>query len=139
MSVELRCERLAAGRDGRVVVHDVDLTVEAGEVVALLGPNGAGKTTTLLTIAGLLPAMSGSVFLHGARLGKRRPHRLVRDGLVLVPDNRGLFRVLTVRQHLELARSKTSEQPSLRKVVVRCSGLRSRAASVVWVGPVPEV
>ena len=54
---------LRAGYDGVPVVHGLDLAVDAGEVVALLGANGAGKTTTLLTIAGLLPPIDGTLVI----------------------------------------------------------------------------
>jgi branched-chain amino acid transport system ATP-binding protein len=101
----LELEALTAGYGRLPVVRDLDLTVEAGEVVALLGPNGAGKTTTLLTVSGLLPSLGGTVRLLGAPTAGRRPHRLVRDGLSHVPDDRGLFPGLTVGEHLDLGRA----------------------------------
>ena len=100
----LACESLSAARiAGNPCVHAVDLTVDKGEVIALLGPNGAGKTTLLETLAGLLPRESGKVVLGGADLPSGNPRAAVRGGLVLVPDDRSLFRKLTTEQNMRLA------------------------------------
>ena len=88
---------------GRPVVRQLDLTVGRGEVVALLGPNGAGKTTVLLSLAGLLPALAGTVAVAGSPLPSGSPRRTARAGLVLVPDDRALFKGLSVRENLSLA------------------------------------
>jgi branched-chain amino acid transport system ATP-binding protein len=98
----LEVSRLAAGYAGASVVRDLDLSVTRREVVALLGPNGAGKTTTLMTIAGLLPAISGEVTVLGRRVDTKRPHLLARRGLAFVPEDRALFFGLTVRENLAL-------------------------------------
>lgn len=91
-----------AGYDGVPVVRDLDLHVDAGEVVALLGPNGAGKTTTLVTISGLQPALSGTIDVMGGPPSPRRPHRISRRGVAHVPENRSLFLDLTARENLRL-------------------------------------
>jgi len=101
--VVLDARRLTAGHGGVPVVHDVDLSVRAGEVVALLGPNGAGKTTTLAAMAGFLPVLSGSVVVLGEPAGGR-PDRLARRGVAHVPQSRALFPELSVGEHLRLAR-----------------------------------
>jgi branched-chain amino acid transport system ATP-binding protein len=98
----LELRGLRAGHGRVAVVRELDLTVAAGEVVALLGPNGAGKTTTLLTAAGLLRPLGGDVLVDGSSVVGRRPQRLARDGVSLVPDDRGLFPSLTVAEHLRL-------------------------------------
>jgi len=67
---------LTAGYDGIAVVHDVDLAVGAGEVVALLGANGAGKTTTLLTVSGLVPKLRGTITVAGSATHERRRVRV---------------------------------------------------------------
>ena len=85
------------------VLHGVDLTVHPGEVVAVLGPNGAGKTTMLATLAGLHPLTSGDVVLAGRRVSGARPQDLARAGLCLVPEGRGVFPNLTVRENLSMA------------------------------------
>jgi branched-chain amino acid transport system ATP-binding protein len=106
MSRLLELRGLRGGYAGVPVVRDLDLHVDAGEVVALLGPNGAGKTTTLLTVSGLLPVLGGQVEVLGAHLPSRRtrPQRLARLGLGHVPEDRALFTQLTVAENLRLAR-----------------------------------
>ena len=92
MNAVLEIEALSAGYDGVPVVRGLDLQVQAGQVVALLGPNGAGKTTTLAACSGLLPAIAGEVRFRGKRVSTRRPHRLAREGLAHVPEDRAVFR-----------------------------------------------
>jgi len=97
---------LSCGYGASVVVRDLDLRVAAGEVVALLGANGAGKTTTLLTIAGLLPPIAGDIELLGEAIGRWPAPKIARRGVVSIPDDRGLFPKLTVRENLLLARRR---------------------------------
>ena len=99
-------EKLTTGYNGVPAVDEIDLTVGAGEVVSILGPNGAGKTTTLLALVGLLPALAGTVTVLGAPVDDKRPHLMARRGARLVPDDRGLFFAMTVREHLRLARRR---------------------------------
>lgn len=99
----LEARRLCCGYGASVVVRDLDLHVDRGEVVALLGANGAGKTTTLLTLAGPLPAISGEVLFEGDRIERWPAPRVARRGVASIPDDRGLFPKLTVRENLRLA------------------------------------
>ncbi|HEX3714741.1 MAG TPA: ABC transporter ATP-binding protein [Trebonia sp.] len=104
MSAVLTCSGLDAGYvAGRPVLRNVDISLEKGTVLALLGPNGAGKTTLLLTIAGLQPPLAGHVGLGGAPVRPGSPRAAVKAGLVLVPDDRSLFKGLTVTENLRLA------------------------------------
>jgi branched-chain amino acid transport system ATP-binding protein len=96
----LELRRIRAGYDGIEVLHGFDLTVAAGSVVALLGPNGAGKTTALKVIAGQHPASSGEVLLFGHRVNGTAPDRLARSGVCVIPEGRGVFPNLTVRENL---------------------------------------
>jgi len=82
----------------------VSLEIERGEIFAVLGPNGAGKTTLLRTIAGLLPDQParGVIELDGERIDRLRPEAIARLGVVYVPEDRGLFRELTVEENLRL-------------------------------------
>jgi branched-chain amino acid transport system ATP-binding protein len=84
------------------VVRDVSLSVGSGQVVALLGANGAGKTTTLRTISGLLPVAGGEIRLAGRTITGLRPHAIARQGLVHVPEGRGIFPALTVKDNIEM-------------------------------------
>ncbi len=96
----LEVRGLQAGYGGIDVLHGVDLRVPAGTVVALLGPNGAGKTTTLRVIAGQLEATGGDVIIAGRRVNGATPDELARCGLCLIPEGRGIFPNLTVRENL---------------------------------------
>ena len=106
-STLLEVNGLTAGYDGVPVVHGLDLTVAAGEVVALLGPNGAGKTTTLRALSRMLPPLTGRVVFDGADTTDEPVHRLARRGLVHVPDDRGVFFGLTVAEHFRGATHTT--------------------------------
>jgi branched-chain amino acid transport system ATP-binding protein len=85
------------------VLHGVDLSVRPGEVMAVLGPNGAGKTTMLAVLAGLHPLTGGDVYVAGRRVNGAGPEDLARVGLCLVPEGRGVFPNLTVRENLRMA------------------------------------
>ena len=88
---------------GRVeVLRGVDLTVPAGSVVALLGANGAGKTTLLRVAAGLVAPTAGEVELEGRPVGAARAHDRARQGLCLIPEGRGIFRPLSVRENVAM-------------------------------------
>jgi branched-chain amino acid transport system ATP-binding protein len=101
LALELRDVRAGYGRIE--ILHGVDLQVPAGSVVALLGPNGVGKTTTLRAISGTLPVSSGSIRLDGRRIDNRRASAIAGQGLVLVPEGRGVFPALSVRENLRVA------------------------------------
>jgi branched-chain amino acid transport system ATP-binding protein len=89
-----------AGYGQTTVLRDVSLMVPAGSVVALLGPNGAGKTTLLRAISGFVSVSRGSVHLGGRDVTRAKPHRRFAAGLCHVPEGRGIFRGLTVRDNL---------------------------------------
>jgi branched-chain amino acid transport system ATP-binding protein len=88
---------------GRVeVLRGVDLTVPDGSVVALLGANGAGKSTLLRVAAGLLTPTAGDVFIDGEPVGGGRAHARARRGVCLIPEGRGIFRPLSVRENVAM-------------------------------------
>jgi len=91
-----------AAYDQVEVLHDVDLHVEQGEVLAVLGPNGAGKTTTLRVLAGMHVPTSGDLVIGGRTMTGADPAALARIGLCLIPEGRGIFPNLTVRENLWL-------------------------------------
>jgi branched-chain amino acid transport system ATP-binding protein len=111
----LEISGVAAGYGHTQVLWDVDLTVPQGSAVALLGPNGAGKTTVLRTVAGFLPATRGVVRINGEDVTKQRPDRRFANGLCLVPEGRGVFRGLSVRDNLVLQAGKGSEQEAIER------------------------
>jgi branched-chain amino acid transport system ATP-binding protein len=96
----LEVRGLEAGYRETIVLRDVSLTVPKGAVVALLGPNGAGKSTLLRTVSGLLRARRGELRLHGRDVTGARPHERAAAGLCHVPEGRGIYPSLTVRENL---------------------------------------
>lgn len=108
MTWALEVADLQAGYPQAVVVHDLSLRVGVGEIVALTGLNGAGKTTTLLTLAGILPALGGTVSLFGTRVTRRPAHLRARSGLVLVPESRAICPQLSTLENLRLIRPNSS-------------------------------
>ncbi|HTP84177.1 MAG TPA: ABC transporter ATP-binding protein [Alphaproteobacteria bacterium] len=82
------------------VLHGVSLTVGRGEVVALIGRNGVGKSTTLKSIMGLVTARQGRVLFEGKPIAGVAAHRLARIGIAYVPEDRRIFRLLTVLENL---------------------------------------
>ena len=85
------------------VLHGVDLSVPRGSVVALLGPNGAGKTTTLSVACGLMTPTAGKVYMAGVDVTGSRAEDLARSGVVTIPEGKGIFPNLTVRENLMMA------------------------------------
>jgi branched-chain amino acid transport system ATP-binding protein len=98
--LELRGVQLAYGPS--VAVDGIDVQVPEGSVVALLGPNGAGKTTTLRAVAGAHRPKTGTIRFAGERVDGWPPSRLARAGICHVPEGRGIFPRLTVRENLAL-------------------------------------
>lgn len=93
---------VSAGYGDTTVLRDVDLTVAPGSVVALLGANGAGKTTLLRTVCGLNRPTAGTIELAGTDIGRLPAYRRTALGLCHIPEGRGVFRSLTVRENLHL-------------------------------------
>jgi branched-chain amino acid transport system ATP-binding protein len=98
LALELRDVRAAYGTID--VLRGVDLAVPFGSVVALLGPNGGGKSTTLRVVAGQLPATHGDVLIAGRRVNAAPADELARRGVCLIPEGKGVFPNLTVRENL---------------------------------------
>lgn len=95
----LNISDVRAGYGAVKVLHDVDLDVQEGEVVAVLGSNGAGKSTLLKCLSGLL-GYSGTIEFVGQSLRGIAPHQIAREGLIQVPESRRVFGDLTVRENL---------------------------------------
>lgn len=83
-----------------VVLHDITLAIQPGEIVTILGPNGSGKTTLVRSILGLTPLVSGEIIYFGENLKEFKPYQIVAKGIVVVPEGRGIFPKLTVEENL---------------------------------------
>ncbi len=107
MNVEpgLRVEKLCVARGGKRILHEVDLSIRPGTIVALLGANGAGKSSLVLAMAGALAIDAGDVLLDGRSLRNMRPENVRRRGVVAVPEGHHVLGAMTVRENLEAAGS----------------------------------
>ena len=122
----LEIENVTAGYGDTVVLRDVSLSVPDSKVVALLGPNGAGKTTLLRAASGLIRPMSGRVVLAGEDVTGRKPFYMSRKGLCHLPEGRGIFPSLTVRDNLILQSPKGTEGASIERAVAAFPALGDR-------------
>lgn len=100
----LEIDALSVRYGGALVLSEVSLTVAPGAVTALMGRNGAGKSTLMLAAMGLLRDVSGSVRFEGRELLGRPPHAIAAAGIGFVPEERRIFRELTVQENLETGR-----------------------------------
>ncbi len=98
----LEATSVVSGYGNLEVLHGVSITVEEGEIVSVLGANGAGKTTFLRTVSGVLPLDSGSIRFDGEDLGGLSIERRATRGLGHLPEGRGIFQNLSVRENLDL-------------------------------------
>ena len=125
MPVVLKARAVSSGYGPRAVVHDIDLEVSSGEVVVLLGANGAGKTTTMLTLAGVLPMLQGTVELEGV-VTRSALHRRARNGMALVTEERSVFKGLSCRDNLRAGDDDVLTMfPELEKRLAVSAGLGS--------------
>jgi len=85
------------------VLHGVDLVLHRGEAIGVMGRNGMGKTTLLRSMLGLLPPKEGQVKVRGVDMTRAAPHRIARAGIAYVPEGRGIFADLSVRENLVMA------------------------------------
>jgi branched-chain amino acid transport system ATP-binding protein len=108
---------LHAGYAGTAVLRGIDIAIPSSSVVALLGPNGAGKTTLLRALSGLLVPTAGRVTLGGRDVTGWSPHRLCQQGICHVPEGRGVFPSLSVRDNLVLLSPAGRERVSLERAI----------------------
>ncbi len=107
-------------------LHGVTLRVEAGQIATLIGANGAGKTSTLRAISGLERAAAGGVWLEGEEITRMAPHEIVRRGVIHVPEGRGIFANLSVRENLEVGAWRRKDRAGIRADFERVCGLFPR-------------
>jgi len=98
----LKADIPEAGYGKKIVLRNVALTIEEGEIVGLIGPNGAGKSTLLKVLMGILKIPRGSIQLNGTMITNGNPDRLVKSGLSFIPQGNRVFTELTVAENLEL-------------------------------------
>ena len=116
----LQVRNLKVAYGGIQALKGIDLDVASGELVALIGNNGAGKTTTLTALAGLLRPSEGAIHYRDMPLQHHAAHLLIQEGLVLVPEGRGVFARLTVEENLLMGaycrHDKTSIAQDLQQI-----------------------
>lgn len=98
------------------VLHGIDLAVKPGEIVAVVGRNGMGKSTLMKSLIGVLPAASGSISVGGTDLTRSPSHQRVREGVGYVPQGRGIFGTMTVRENIQtglVVKGSSAIPPSL--------------------------
>ncbi|MCF8061113.1 MAG: ABC transporter ATP-binding protein [Deltaproteobacteria bacterium] len=119
----LRVEELSTSYGDLRALWGVSLEVRENEIVALLGGNGAGKSTSLRCIAGLHPVQSGTVLFEGRDLRAVKPHRRIREGLVLIPEERGIFPMMSVEENLKVGGFTIREKAGLETALAWVYGL----------------
>jgi branched-chain amino acid transport system ATP-binding protein len=122
--LELKGLQVAYG--GFHAVKGIDLTVASGELVCLIGANGAGKTTTLKGITGLQPIKSGKIHYAGEDITGKPAFQLVRKGLSMVPEGRGVFGALTIEENLAMGAYARDDRAAIRDDVERVFALFPR-------------
>jgi branched-chain amino acid transport system ATP-binding protein len=127
----LEARKLSVAYGGVNAVKRVDLQVDEGELVCLVGANGAGKTSLLKSLCGMVPASAGSVHVRGESITHKPSHEIVRHGIALVPEGRGVFSRMTVKENLEMGAYTRHDKPAisadLESVFARFPRLKERA------------
>ena len=122
--LEVRGLKVSYG--GIIAVKGIDLEIGEAELVALIGANGAGKTTTLKALCGLLHPSAGNIAYAGAAIGGMASHDLVRRGLALVPEGRGVFSRLSVAENLQMGAYARNDSGEIKRDLERIYSLFER-------------
>jgi branched-chain amino acid transport system ATP-binding protein len=122
----LELKELQVAYGGIQAVKGIDLHVEQGELVCLIGANGAGKTTTLKGITGLQPIKSGKIHYAGEDITGKPAFQLVRKGLSMVPEGRGVFGALTIEENLAMGAYARDDRTVIKDDIERVFGLFPR-------------
>lgn len=99
----LKLEKVNTYYHNRHILWDLSLQVPQGSIVAMLGRNGMGKTTIMRSVVGLTPPRDGEIFFKGEKVSGLEPHKIARKGIGYVPQGRGIFPSLTVKENLTVA------------------------------------
>ncbi|MBF6616037.1 ABC transporter ATP-binding protein [Pollutimonas thiosulfatoxidans] len=111
----LEIRQLEVAYGGIRAVRGIDLHVGRGELVSLIGANGAGKSTTLRAVCGLVPLSGGDILYDGKSIAGAPSYMLVRQGLVMVPEGRGIFGQLTIEENLAMGGYSRNDAEGVRK------------------------
>jgi branched-chain amino acid transport system ATP-binding protein len=122
----LELTRVEIAYGGIHAVKGIDLHVDRGELVCLIGTNGAGKTTTLKGITGLQPVRNGMIRYGGENVTGRPAFELVRKGLAMVPEGRGVFGALTIEENLAMGAYIRNDRAAIREDIERIFALFPR-------------
>jgi branched-chain amino acid transport system ATP-binding protein len=113
----LTLTNIDAGYGDTTVLRHFSLEVPPRSVVALLGPNGAGKTTVMRLVSGILKPVAGVIKLNGVDVTRLPAHRRASEGICLIPEGRGIFRSLSVRENLDLFRPPSAPSGAVDEVL----------------------
>jgi branched-chain amino acid transport system ATP-binding protein len=115
----LAVENISSGYGRVLAIHEVTIRVENGEVVVLIGANGAGKSTLLKTISGALKPSQGNIIFKGDNIEGKKPHAIVKMGIVQIPEGRGMLSRMTVKENLEMGAYLRSDKTEIKKDLER--------------------
>jgi branched-chain amino acid transport system ATP-binding protein len=115
----LAVENISSGYGRVLAIHEVTIRVENREVVVLIGANGAGKSTLLKTISGALKPSQGNIIFKGENIEGKKPHAIVKMGIVQIPEGRGMLSRMTVKENLEMGAYLRSDQTEIKKDLER--------------------
>ena len=122
----LAVNNLQVAYGGIQAVKGIALSIDQGELVALIGANGAGKSSTLKTLAGMQSASGGEIIYDGQSIIGTPSHQLIRKGLALVPEGRGVFSRLSVEENLRMGAYSRNDAPAIKDDLARVYELFSR-------------
>ena len=124
----LEARGLEISYGGIRAVKGIDLTIQRNELVCLIGANGAGKTTTLKSLCGMLPPSRGEILFEGCPIAGRPSHELVRRGISMVPEGRGIFGRLTLEENMKIGAYARNDAAGIRSDMERLYDLFPRLA-----------
>ncbi len=124
--VILKVSGLEVSYGGIHAVKGIDFHIDKGELVTLIGANGAGKTTTLKAITGLLPFKAGDVSYRGESIRGRQTFKLLRSGLAMVPEGRGVFSRMTITENLLMGAYIRDDAPGIQADIDKMFGIFPR-------------
>lgn len=126
MTVLLKVQGLQVAYGGIQAVKGIDFEVREGELVSLIGSNGAGKTTTMKAITGTLPASGGQIEYLGKRVQGQGAWDLVKQGLAMVPEGRGVFARMTITENLQMGAYTRNDKAEIARDIEKMFGIFPR-------------